>query len=293
LAYAVGLPGLLVLGLFLWRAAVDWETVAADDPWTFLVASLAMNAFTLPLLLWRNEIVLDKAAGKLTYWWGFRFWKRGRREYDLAAFKAVALNDELPYWSTPGGKVTPPVVGGFANNGRWRYYTVALADGETTVPLKEFQYYVNAHRLLVRVGRFLDLPVPQPAARKGWLSAGWHMAFMQLVMITGFIGGALGGFLGALWFYPEGPGKPIMVFLKAAIPFKGWGLPFLLSHFVGFAILGAHLAGHLISLIPATCPPCGGKAYIEWAPPWAKGLAFHHYRCRECGNTWYPPPNKH
>lgn len=134
--------------------------------------------------------------------------------------------------------------------------------------------------------------MPQPARRKGWLSALWHGALLQLLSVVGFFGGALFGLLGGGWFFSQGPGVPVLNFLKAVIPFKGWGIPFLLSNFVIFAILGAHAAGRVMSLIPATCPPCGGKAYLEWDPPWAKGLGFRHYRCRDCGNTWYPPPSR-
>ena len=283
---------LLAFPLILLTAFIGWGIVASLRPGAFGPARIARDlpvlllpfVALLPIALWRNRFSLNRSSARLRHRWGYPFFWFGSKDYELGHFTSVEIAGVRPYWSTPGGRITPPMSDGFVNAGQRLYYDVELV-GRERLLLQEFHSYAGAARARRRIASFLRLPCEPEPAPKTPIGPHLHAVLFSISAVAGMItgvamflallgpiaaaGGSLSRLLGISWFAPI-PG------------FAG---------FVLFSMAGIAAGNYLVSLIPSSCPRCGGKARLRWTdgPP---GLGWCLYRCSECGEQWAPPRSR-
>ncbi len=235
-----GLLGLIALlgPLALAAAGTRAATGDAEGARTWLQAVPVLAVWTVvfgPFALWRNRVVLDRAAGTLTRTWGFPGWTWGRRDYDLAAFRVDDRDGALPS------------------------RRVGLSDGRETVTLRIFAYELHALRLARRVAEFLGQELRGPAREPKVASYLLTRILLQLSAAAGLIAGVALFFVALERLGPRLPTSPglrmgTILFLWAASPLACIAV---LSSWAPF--------------VPVGCPRCGGRARLKlrWMPHYA------------------------
>jgi hypothetical protein len=281
LAYVLMIPTVVLslaflVGLFNMRSDPrELAGMLRDLPIFFAAGSIC-----LPVALWRNWFRFDPARGTLLHQWGYPFKLFGAREYPLDEFSSVEVDAVKPYWTTPGGRVTPLMHDGFANTGHRSYFDVVLIGKERSLLIQECHSYGPALAARRRLAQALGLPFEAEPAKRTFLTPNWHWALhFAIVGPAALTGGIL-----LLVF-----AGPLLVAVAAALGLKKFAGLFLAGGFVLFPTALICLGSALSSLVPVACPHCGAKAYLTWSTRWAPGLSWASYICGGCRASWNPP----